>query len=344
MKRARLGLLFLLGLMPTVALADDVIKIRLSVKVILRRDGTDPPDLDVSITAMINAVNTRFEQYGRGYRLELVSAGTRIGGGFDTERPNPSHYFATNIVADPVERSNMEFDAVNNPALWAWDFNAVNMYIHEPTSGLECTRPESDIIVIGDGDTFRSNIYVHLLGHYFGLCNSQGCGCNCCGECNEPTSDGIADTLPDLSCWDQDEIALHNFGTTYDNLTAEQQGQVDEAIQNAMSYRGTSATFCGTGFPGLHLTEGQLDRWADMASTTHLGVCDGRTMFVQAGASGTQTGRSTAPFDRVAEGVAAANGGGDIVLIRNGVYHENLTISVPVTLRTPRDQTARIGG
>ena len=73
-------------------------------------------------------------------------------------------------------------------------------------------------------------------------------------------------------------------------------------------------------------------------------ICDGQTFFVDAAFNGGfVNGRSSNPFNRVAEGLHEADGGGDIVLIRGGDYFENLTISAPVTLRTPRGQTARIG-
>lgn len=342
MKCPFLASLCLIGLLPSIVHADHEIQIRLSIKVIRNRDMS-PPQEWANISSSIDIINDRFEQNGRGYRFVLVDPITMIGGGFDTTRPNPSHYFFSNIVLQPDERLNMEADAQANPQLWAWNFNAVNLYIHDPTSGVECVHPESDLIVIGDDDAWRFNLVLHELGHYFGLCNTQGCDCTC-GDCGSPGSDGIADTLPDMPGWDEEDSAQFNFGTSYDSLTPAQQDQVDAVIRSAMSYRGTSTTLCGTGFPAGGLTEGQLDRWADTASTSRSGACDGRTYFVQAGAGGIQTGRSTAPYDRVIEGVTAAQGGGDIVMIRGGTYPERLTISTPVTLRTPRAHVARIGG
>ena len=336
-----------LGMLPTVSRADHIIEIRVSAKIIDNRGGGSPQGAS-SITSSIDTINDLLDQRGRGYRLVLVDPITHIGGSLDTTRPDPSHYYFDNIVSNPDERLNMEADAEANPALWAWNFNALNIYLHGPTQGLECTYPQSDLVVIGSRDAFRSNMVEHELGHFFGLCNSQGCACNCCGsadrECLTPGSDGIADTRADLPCWHEDSIAEFNFGATYNNLTPEQQDRVDKAIRNVMSFRGSNPIQCGEGPAGAHMTEGQLDRWADVASTTRAGVCDGRTFFVQAGAGGNQTGRSNAPFDRVIEGVMAANSGGDIVLIRGGTYPGPVRISTPVTLRAPRSQVARIGG
>jgi hypothetical protein len=287
------------------------------------------------------------EEYGRGYRFILVDDGTLVGGVDGWSRPSPSAYYYPNFAVQSAELVNLEHDALADPIEYAWNFQAVNIYVNAGTINHVCVQANNvEAVVLGDRDSHLSSMYLHELGHYFGLCNTQGCECLCCstgsGACSEPQSDGIADTLPDRSCWDQDESAMFNFGMTYAALNPAQQGQVDAAIGNVMSFRGASCAL-GPWFRPLGLTEGQLDRWADVASTSRVAACDGRTFFVKAGAGGTQTGRSTAPFDRVAEGVVAANGGGDIVMIRNGTYSERLRISTPVTLRTPRGQVARIG-
>jgi hypothetical protein len=348
MKRELSWLLPCVALLPSLSLADHIIEIRVSAKIIELRGGGSPQGSG-DIAQSLDIINDRLDQNGRGYRLVLVDPIISVGGDFDTARPSPSHYAFDNIVSNPGERPNMEADAEANPALWAWNFTALNIYLHGPTQGLECTYPESDLVIIGSRDVIRSSMVEHQIGHFFGLCNSQGCNCSCCGtddgvrECTSPGSDGIADTLPDLPCWREDTLAEFNFGTTYNNLTAEQRDRVDKAIRNVMSFRGANPIQCGEGPAGIYLTEGQLDRWADAASTSRIGVCDGRTFFVQAGAGGIQTGRSGVPFDRVIEGVTAANSGGDIIMIRAGTYPERLTIRNPVTLRVPRGQTARIG-
>lgn len=332
----------------SVARADGVIQIPVSVKIIADPDtGEGPPGVSsFDVVFAIDNVNARLAEYSRGYRLVLVDPVTLVGVQFETSRPYPGHYYSSSITSLP--RPEMESDAVANPELWAWNFGAINIYINESANfqGLLCTHAESQILVIDDFHANAQSAYLHMLGHYFGLCNTHGCGCNC-DECDDgdPQSDGIADTLPDRANWGQEHLSTFNFGTDYAQLTPAQQALVDGTNHNPMSYRigGLSCILIGNTSTN-YLTEGQLDRWADVASTTRLGACDGRTFFVQAGAGGSQTGRSNAPFDRVAEGVAAANGGGDIVLIRNGNYPEMLTISAPVTLRAPRGQLVRIGG
>lgn len=329
--------------------ADGFIAIRLSYKVILNpADGSLPQGFrDAAIDESIDEMNAFLDTYGRGYRFVRVEFVQRVGqiGGFD--RPNPSHYFGINMLEEDGERANMQADALQNPSFYLWNQNAINIYINEANTGGTCARPSEQLIVIGGGSSGTGWLHLHELGHFFDLCHTQGCSCGCCGtngetgECHTvPGNDGIADTLPDLACWDRDDIAQHNFGANFASLAPFQREQVDNVFLNIMSYHRSG---CGQGAAVDRLTELQLDHWADIASFTRGQVRDGRTFFVQAGAGGVQNGLSTSPFDLVAEGRNAANSGGDIVMIRDGTYPENLMFSTPMTLRTPRGHLARIG-
>lgn len=325
MKHALFAFLCCPDLLAQPARADGVIQIPVSVKLIVDPETGEGP-LGVSsfdITFAINNVNARLTEYSRGYRLVLVDPVDLVGVQFETARPFPGHYYSSSITSLP--RLEMESGATANPQLWAWNLGAINIYINESPlfQGLLCTHPESQILVIDDFHANAQSAYVHMLGHYFGLCNTQGYGCNCCdGDevCGtEPGSDGYLNTLPDRPCWDRDEIAQHNFGVDYNQLSSAQQNDVDNALFNVMSYH-SAIQNCGinnASFAG-RLTENRLDRCADAAGDERNDVCVGRTYFVRAG-------------------------GGDIVMIHGGVYPENLTISEPVTLRTPRGSTARIG-
>lgn len=330
------------------AFADNVIRIRLSYKVILDpADGGLPLGFsDTSVDRAIDEMNEFLDSFGRGYQFVRVDPIQRVGnvGGFD--RPNPSHYFGINMLDHPNERANMQADALQYPQPYQWNQNAVNIYINEANAGGICAFPNEQLLVIGGLVSDLGFLQLHEIGHFFDLCHTQGCPCGCCdpdlsGECHTtPGNDGISDTLPDLACWDRDDIAQNSYGANYSQLTSSQRVEVDNVFLNIMSYHSSS---CGQNAPVARLTENQLDRWSDVASATRVSVRDGRTIFVQAGAGGSQNGRSTNPFDLVSEGRNAANGGGDIVMIRNGTYPENLTFSAPVTLRTPRGQLARIG-
>lgn len=330
------------------ARADGFILLRVSYKVILNpADGSLPQGFsDAAIDESIDEMNAFLDTYHRGYRFVRVDPIQRVGnvGGFD--RPNPSHYFGINMLEEHGERANMQADALQFPQPYQWNQNAINIYINEANTGGTCARPSELLIVIGGSSSGTGFLHLHEIGHFFDLCHTQGCSCGCCeadqtGECHTvPGSDGIEDTLPDLACWDRDDIAQNSFGDDYLSLPPEQREQVDDVFLNIMSYHRSG---CGQGAAVARLTEKQLDRWTDTANGPRVATRDGRTYFVQAGAGGSQNGSSTNPFDLVAEGRNAANGGGDIVMIRGGVYPENLTFSTPVTLRTPRGSITRIG-
>lgn len=332
----------------TSAFADGVIQLRLSYKVILNPvDGSLPQGFsDAAIDESIDEMNAFLDTYRRGYRFVRVEFVQRVGqiGGFD--RPNPSHYFGINMLEVEGARADMQADALQNPSFYLWNQNAINIYINEGNTGGTCAFPSEQLIVIGGGSSDTGWLHLHELGHFFDLCHTQGCSCGCCdaaqtGACHTtPGDDNIADTLPDLACWERDDIAQNSFGDDYLDLPLAQREEVDNVFLNIMSYHRSG---CGQGADVARLTELQLDHWADIASFTRVSVRDGRTFFVQAGAGGTQNGRSTNPFDLVAEGRNAANSGGDIVMIRGGIYPENLTFSTPLTLRTPRGHVARVG-
>ncbi len=339
------------------ARADDVITIRLVYHVIMNpANGSLPSGFsNDGLRDAVDGMNAMMESYGRGYRFKIsqVLPLNPIGsvGGFD--RPDPSRYFTPDMgSSDFAEelRASFEADANQFGGLYKYNTQVLNIFINNATSDYADTSTTGPILFLSGRSSSSSIITLHQIGHFFGLCHTQGCSCGCCssgssGECNTtPGSDGISDTLPDLPCWNRDDIALHSFGVAYAQVSAAQRALVDDVFGNIMSYHWSPT--CSPFSPDVsRLTEKQLDRWADTASSTfRLNVCDGQTFFVQANFNGFQNGRSGNPFDLVSDGLREADGGGDIVMIRGGTYPERLRISTPVTLRTPRGQTARIGG
>ncbi len=331
------------------AVADAVIHVRLSYKVILRgTDGQRPDEVsEAGIDQAIADMNALSQSYGRGYQFVRVDPVIDVGGIDEFQRPSPGYYCFREMFQNTAEHANMLADATANPGMYAWNANAVNIYINNNNAAGTCVFPSRQLSVIGAVASDSAEVTLDEIAHYFNLCHTQGCSCGCCdpfetGACHTvPGTDNVSDTLPDLPCWDADEIAMHSFGADFADLTPGQQEQVRDVFFNIMSFH---ARNCGTGFFGVsRLTERQLDRWADAASTGSSHVCSGQTHFVDASFNGVETGRSANPYNRVAEGLAAAAGGGDILLVRGGSYFENLSISAPVTLRTQRGHVARIG-
>lgn len=347
--------------------AQGVINIRVSYKVILNpADGSRPIRTgtttvsDADITTAINAMNALLQTYFRGYRIQLVGAITNIGGMGDTT--GPSRWFNTDFFNVPnatTLRNQMEAAAMSD-ARYAWMANAINIYINNGTAGGLCSFPgQGNIVIVGGSVANAGATQLHEIGHYFSLCHTQGCACGCgpCGscststDCTAPGDDGMADTLPDLACWTQDQIARNSFGVSFAMLSAAQQAQVNNTFRNLMSYHGTC---CSVGGAQAQLTELQLDRWADVASTNtggRLGVCDGVTIFVEANAPAQRgfRGPSTNPWPTIREAQDDAANYlrnlrlGSILILRPGAYNEQLTLNTPMTLRATRNGAATIG-
>lgn len=344
--------MLVIGCCAAFAAADNVIQIRLSIKVITNPDtGADPAGLaGVDLASTVEGMNALMEQFGRGYQFVVVDPIVRVGGAGQFARPNPSFYSNQGLLSGSITRADLHADALANPAMYAWNPSAINVYINDVSNRMLCDPP-NDVIVIGDGAAHDSGILLHDIGHFFGLCNTQGCGCECCvnpGPCpsNAPGDDGISDTLTDSACWGRADIGSFNFGLPTSDWSAAQAMAVSEAMSNVMGFNGgEDGENCrrGTNSSQTFLSEGQLDLWCDIASTNRASACNGRILFVRLSANGLgRNGRSFNPYGLVAEGVGAAHPG-DILIIGGGSYPEHIRINRPVTLRAPRNQTARIG-
>jgi hypothetical protein len=346
--------ILLLTLAPaSFARADHEIAIRVSYKIIRNpADSSRPPGVtDAVIDAGIAEMNTLLSSFKRGYRFERVDPITDIGSTGNQSRPNPSHYYDIDALAVDGTREQMESDALANQTLYAWNASAINIYINHATGGGKCAFPTDSLIVVGANSSGNGELQIHEIGHFFNLCHTQGCPCGCCfasgqtGECNTaPGDDGVSDTLPDLACWSRDEVAQNNFGAPYSSLAASQQNRVDDVFFNIMSYHAAGCGHANQTTSVTRMTEQQLDRWTNTAYFSRSAVCSGQTYFVQAGANPqAASGRSDHPFPAVGGGIGASNASGDIVMIRGGTYPETLRLSTPITLRSPRGHTARIG-
>jgi hypothetical protein len=236
-----------------------------------------------------------------------------------------------------------------------YDSRAVNFYLFPASAGGSCAchswtgpNPEA-VITLGHGK--NPTVPMHELGHFMGLCHTQGCVDVACNV-EPPGDDYMADTLPDRDCWGPDDIADHSFDVDYDHATSSQQQQVDDVWFNIMSYHWQNPP---------RLTSDQLDRMMDVSGTTWFPIAERCTFFVDGdpdvppiltghmncsregprpdldgdahGYPDTQLdGSSVRPLPTVAGALGEA-GAGDILMIRGGYYDEPLTIDQPVYLR-----------
>lgn len=320
--RFALTMIILMTLTPMASAAD--INWRVSVKFILNAGGNRSAsgviNTDQEVQDQIDLANAILDATGRGYGMQLTEI---------VDLAGVSQWF--NADVDGTTRDNLQAAALGDPATYAWRTNAINIYVLGSGGSGICSFPGdgNEIIVVGQGA--RATTFLHESGHYMDLCHTQGCPCGSCsagdtGQCNTtPGDDDISDTLPDLSCWDQDDIAQWSFSMNYGGLTPGQQTQVDRVFFNVMSYHGTRNRF----------SSNQLDHATDTSNVTRNAVATGRTWFVDDDASILALGTSVFPYETVAQGVAAA-ASSDIVLVRVGSYPETMTLTNRMCFRATR--------
>lgn len=303
---------------------------RVSVKFILGPGGARPCcdfTTNADVAAQIQRGNDALKATGRGYSLDLIEI---------VDVAGLEEFF--NIDArDSDNRGTLELIVRFGPPSFGWRDDAINMYVNNSTNSAVCAFPdEGSLLLFGQG--LRDESFIHESGHYFGLCHTQGCECAACdddqGPCTEPGDDEIDDTLPDVECWDQDDIAQYGFGLPYDVLPPSWQDLVDDVFFNMMSYHDTRERF----------TQNQMDQMTLFSNLDRHAVATGTTYFVYPGGAvpWCEDGSLYCPFDSIMAGVNSADAG-DIVLIQNGVYFGDYFIITPCELRARAGQVMILG-
>lgn len=321
------------------------IEIRLSIKVIVHpTSGARPTGLtDALLNTSAAKANIWMGNFGRGYRYRIIEI-VDIGGPSQGGASGPSKWFGQDPrgTSDwPVFQNDTQTDT-----RYLLRSNQVNYYITTGpvgpgNSGGACPRTPGETnwtachAFVDDGPWWL----VHESGHFFGLPHTFG-GNTCSSGATTPGDDGIPDTLPEISCWNQNQIANHTFGRDYDSLTSAEKKKVDDTYFNVMSYHESLLKNTIEN----RMTELQLDRHADTANSARANFVSGKTRFVDVSGSDTiGNGSSTLPYRTATKAIEVANNaGGDIILLRPGVYIVPLTISKPCTLRATRNGSVTI--
>lgn len=283
---------------------------RVSVKVFTDSNGNRPANRsDSQITTDYDYYNALLAKYARGCQFsltEVVQLPSSLSSWFNVAARNASN------------RDALLGAATSNMVLYAYRTDRINVYINNSSSGV-CCGAGNGLIFVGNENGHITP--VHEIGHMLGLAHTQGSGCNnCCpdplGCCDTPGNDGIADTISDLPCWTQDQIAQNNFGDLYANISALQQDQVDDVWLNIMSYH--------YGFFNNYLerlTPGQMDRVAETSNGSRDNVTGNAFFFVD-GTSGNDSndGKTAGASLKTVEGGISASSADDVLLMRAGTY------------------------
>jgi len=306
--KTQLSLLLLAGaLLCAPASAHAQVFWRVSVKVFTNGSGNRPAGrTDAQVQADYDMYNRLIATYARGCHLqvtEIVQLPSTLSAWYDLPARNAAN------------RDALLEAAVNAPNTYAYRSDAINIYINNTSSGICCGGNDGMIFV---GNENNSTTMFHEIGHFVGLCHTQGCGCNGCspdplGACDTPGDDGVSDTIADLPCWSRDEVALNWSGVAYNSLSASSQDTVNDVWLNIMSYHG-----------GLsRLTAGQMDKVAEKSNGDRDYVTGNYFRFVDGVSGGDGNNGLTAgnSFRSVA-GAISGSGADDVLLIRAGTYNK----------------------
>ena len=226
--------------------------VRISAKFILDADGnratTGDLNTDEKLQAQVDIANAILCDTGRSVRIELSEV---------VDLPYVPRYFDSGCE----DIDTIDYLAKLGKDLWKYRDDAVNLYVLGTgrCPGV-CSFPDGPNDIIAIGQSSRETTLLHELGHFFGLCHTQGCRCGSCesgtGTCaTVPGDDGIEDTLADLPCWNRDEIASWNFGDLYGNLSEARKKAVDDTFFNVLSYHAERSV----------LTQDQMDVFVQTA-------------------------------------------------------------------------------
>ncbi len=317
-------------------------QVRVSIKIILDSSGNRPAQIltNEKFDSAFLWINDRLHEYNRGIEFvpfEIVE----IGG---PSNPTISaNYNGAGVVIDTGGSliTSLEADAEANPSAYQWRSNMINVYYSRTalSNGI-CSFPSNsnhnEGIIIDHRRADEPEVLLHEIGHFFDLkhtaIQSQACG-----------------TLEfDDSSWDQDAIAQANFGLNYNQLTAQQQFQVDITFNNVMSQ------IRGLGESRVVLTECQLDRWHQtlLNWTTRKDVCSAVVWYVDdndpdpcailpAGSPCGCNGKPDIPYENGFCAFDALDGvTKDVIVFKPGAYEADEASSGPIVLDKPMLLTA----
>jgi len=340
------------ALLPVIARAQ-YINIRVSAKFILSPTGVRPTgvwtNMDHWRTA-IDIANAGNARHGRGFRYLYPT--------FDGDVSGYGQYY--NL--EDGEELPFEYSIRTNTAQSHWRADALNVYVvnnnlgtvAQPACAGWASNPEDVLSSSAPYNTMRGRIVVfcvnmqptagpfgimaHEFGHHQSLIHTWA-------------NDRVADTRVDADPTVCEQPGVPDpCACKFNQTIALGQSQGWTAAEFRLMTNNIMSYHCDVD-SDFELTEGQLDRWADMTRMFLSTECTGRTLFVQFGSTApAPDGYSLnhvpggGPFPTVFAGVVAASGaGGDIVVLRPGSYNEQFSITKPVTLRATRSGWATIG-
>ena len=316
---------------------------RMSVKLVLGPGfqqipnyGGNAVDPFVGVSNNVHWINVQLADNGSPYQIELIEvmAVSGMEDFYDRE-------------VDATSRDEMQANATEDPDLYAWRDDAINVYILGTMSGTYagyCSISSNNHAILLRADSSVSTFF-HELGHFFDLRHTHvGSNYRAADGCEAPYEAGggdlCEDTLPDHPCFDRDGIAENYYlGLPYGDLLSDQQQLVDNTWFNLMSYHHEGTLITSDQWERVEVASnewrnhvvGRRHWFVDLENTCTTPNGSRRCAYTSFDLNGVLR-NGGGPFPTVGEGLDAAEAG-DLLRIRTGSYQETLTISQSITLR-----------
>ena len=294
------------------------VPVRVSIKFILSSTGSRPAfgnlNTDEEILGEFDWGNTILTSNMSEFRLDRIQF---------VDLSGVSQYYTASATS--TNRDNLRADAIADPTTYLWRTDAINIYINAGTgSAISKFPPDNDIILMNQYCGNTPSCILHELGHSLNLYHTHQDG----GD------DGCSDTIADNSSWTKDQIALNNFGKTYDNCTAAEQDQVDLVFNNVMSYH--------TSEPQLRFSTCQLGRVSSQADSDRAWLLTRVPSYVRYHVLPYELGTYVFPFKTIQ---AAINAGlyNRVLVLQQGSYTEPTSVLDDYSYMVTRSGTSYVG-
>jgi hypothetical protein len=287
------------------------VPIRISIKFILSPSGTRPAtgnlNTDAEINGDVNAGNEILRNLIDELRIDLLEL---------VDISGVSQYYT--VDSNITNRDNLRTDAMNNPTLYGWRNDAINIYINGTSGGaISDFPPNNNIILANQTPASYPSVILHEIGHSLNLMHTHEGG----------GADGCVDTITDNANWTRDQIAQSNFGQIYANLTPAQQDQVDLVWTNVMSYHFAD--------PQVRLSPCQMNRTSTQADSDRNRLLTKMPIYVDSGyTGGSESGRFTSPYKTLQGAVSAGGLSGKVLVLQWGDYTLSSVINDNVEMVT----------
>lgn len=316
----------------TVSLRADV-DMRLSIKIVADAAGNIPSSTRTRMLNEATLANRILAKTQRGYGFDLYEVVTLQG---------VSQWYDSD-PHDSATREAIQQAARNNPDLYVYRPDSINVYVVGNFSGTCAFPPDGDVILIGRFPD--PTLLLHECGHFFNLIHTHEgqrsfaadgttpCNTGCdCPVLRPGEQDGTAETAPDHRCFSsKDAISMNLHGVPFANLDALRQGPINNSWANIMSYHGGSTEL-------NVLTPDQLDRMTDAANSPRRNKVSGSTWYVAPNGNDSNTGLASNQRFRTLNRALIFGIDRDIVLLSAGTYPVTSTLTKPRTLCATRGE------